>query len=118
MNDSVVELMAEAMRSKVAENLGQAPPETMMPHYRELARTALQALTGAVTRVDVVSSDGTSEFWADSWDVYSLDEGRTLKFFGKGDGAEARGTRDRSLAEDIRGINLAEFVEDGQNHRK
>ena len=44
-----------------------------------------------LTRVVVVPRDGSraQEFWADEFDVSYQDDGRTLKLFGTGDGAQA-----------------------------
>jgi hypothetical protein len=50
-----------------------------------------------VTRIDIVTELGRYTFWGDSWHYDEQDEGRTLKLFAKGDGAQARAERDAAL---------------------
>lgn len=53
-----------------------------------------------VTRVHIVTDLGHYENWADSWEAVMQDDGRTLKLFGKGEGAQAKANRLTSLMEE------------------
>lgn len=63
-----------------------------------------------VTRIDIVGSKSgrLGEFWADEWEVSVQDDGKTVKFFAKGDGGKPRNERNaslgRGLVEDWHGI--------------
>ena len=54
-----------------------------------------------VTRVVVITDAGVKEFWADEWNAYLQDDGRTLKLFPVGDGHAARVQAQRALNEQM-----------------
>jgi hypothetical protein len=56
---------------------------------------------GPVTRIHIVTPDGSKEYWADSWQISRQDGGRTLKIFATGDGSQARADRNAALAQFI-----------------
>lgn len=75
-----------------------------------------------VTRIDIVGSKSgrLGEFWADEWDVYVQDDGRTIKFFARGDGGKAHSERNASLGKDLVGgmqslrVNESELTDVGK----
>lgn len=67
-----------------------------------------------VTRVHVIHPEERAygvmnmELWADHWQIYIMDEGRTLKAIAKGDGKKAEAARNAALAEDLKVQSLDE----------
>lgn len=49
------------------------------------------------TRVVLVTGDGVTEYWADSWHLLVQDDGRTVKLFGRGDGSAGAEDRKKAL---------------------
>lgn len=61
-----------------------------------------QVIPETVTRVTVMKGGGiVSETFADQWQTVIQDDGRTLKLFSRGGGAEAQAERDAALGEDL-----------------
>jgi hypothetical protein len=69
-----------------------------------------------VTRVHIVPDTGNPsvEFWADHWEPYLQDDGRTLKLFAHGDGAPHQQARDEALAEEISQRLIIDQPDDGE----
>lgn len=65
-------------------------------------------IPSTVTRVVIVddSSKIVQELFADSWDVLVQDDGRTVKLFARGSGAEAHTKRNAALAVDLQGAAM------------
>lgn len=104
-SETVAGLMTVANGWKeVAENR-LALIETLKVELRkanhELDRLLRHGVMSNTTRVAVINNLGMREFWADDWSAHFQDDGRTLRLFGNGAGADAREGRNKSLAEDI-----------------
>lgn len=72
----------------------------------EVDRLQAQGVPDTATRVVVIKNSGiVTETFANQWRAYVQDDGRTVKLFGYGDGAEASAARGAAL-----GAELAELT--------